>query len=188
MKLRTLSLAFVATALLTPSVFAQESWKDLKHESKRQQLDEVADETLAFVLEKSEKARLLYDNSYAWAAFDNLKIQFGLAGGGGRGVAVPKESEERIYMAMGSGGVGLGIGGQKYQVLFLFQDKVTFDNFVNKGWKAEASASATAGTDGAASGANFTNGMAYYQVTDKGLMAGADISGTKYWKDGKLNN
>jgi hypothetical protein len=38
---------------------------------------------------------------------------------------------------------------------------------------------------GASSG--FNNGMAIYQVTDKGLMLQADISGTKYWKNGKLN-
>ncbi len=187
MKSYTLCLAIVTAALLAPSAHAQQDWKDLKREAKREQLDEVANETLAFVLGESEKARLLYDNSYGWAAFDNLKIQFGLAGGGGRGVAVVKEPEDRTYMAMGSAGVGLGIGGQKYQVLFLFQDKVTFDRFVNEGWKAEASASATAGQDGVAAGSSFTNGMAYYQVTDKGLMAGADISGTKYWKDKKLN-
>ena len=188
MRLHILGVVLVATALVAPAGFAQESWKDLKHESKRMKLDEVADETLAYVLKESDKARLLFDNSYGWAAFDNLKLQFGLAGGGGRGVAVAKESGDRTYMAMGTGGVGLGIGGQKYQLLFLFQDKATFDNFVNVGWQAEASASATAGDEGVAAGANFRNGLAYYQVTDKGLMAGADISGTKYWKDGKLNN
>jgi hypothetical protein len=31
------------------------------------------------------------------------------------------------------------------------------------------------------------NGVAYYQLTDKGLMASADISGTKYWKNDDLN-
>jgi hypothetical protein len=29
--------------------------------------------------------------------------------------------------------------------------------------------------------------MAIYQITDKGLMALADIAGTKYWKNKKLN-
>jgi hypothetical protein len=29
--------------------------------------------------------------------------------------------------------------------------------------------------------------MAIYQITEKGLMAHADIAGTKYWKNDKLN-
>ncbi len=31
------------------------------------------------------------------------------------------------------------------------------------------------------------NGLAVYQITDKGLMLQADISGTKNWKNKKLN-
>ena len=74
---------------------------------------------------------------------------FGFSGGGGNGVAVNKSSGDRTYMKMGTGGIGFGLGGQKYQVIFLFQDEKTFHNFVEKGWKADASAQAAAGTDGA---------------------------------------
>ena len=90
-------------------------------------------------------------------------------------------------MKMGTGGIGLGIGGQSYQVVFFFQDEKTFHNFVEKGWKADASAQAAAGKDGANATTGFVNGVAVWQVTDKGLMASADISGTKYWKNKKLN-
>jgi len=107
---------------------------------------------------------------------------------GGNGVAVEKATGKRTYMKMGTGGIGFGLGGQKYQVIFLFQDRQTFENFVNKGWVAEASAKAAAGTSGANAKTTFTNGMAVYQLTDKGLMANADIAGTKYWKNDKLND
>ena len=33
----------------------------------------------------------------------------------------------------------------------------------------------------------FVNGIAIYQLSDAGLMASADIAGTKYWKNKKLN-
>lgn len=33
----------------------------------------------------------------------------------------------------------------------------------------------------------FVNGMSVFMLTDKGLMASADIAGTKYWKNNKLN-
>jgi len=34
----------------------------------------------------------------------------------------------------------------------------------------------------------FVNGLAIYQLTEKGLMLNADIAGTKYWKNKKLND
>ena len=91
-------------------------------------------------------------------------------------------------MKMGTVGVGLGLGAQKYQVIFLFQDEKTFRNFVDKGWQADASAQAAAGTAGVGGQSGFVNGIATYQLTDKGLMASADIAGTKYWKSKKLND
>jgi lipid-binding SYLF domain-containing protein len=72
-------------------------------------------------------------------------------------------------------------------VIFLFQDSQTFDNFVNKGWQADAGATASAGTNAAEVKTGFVNGIAIYQMTEKGLMANADIAGTKYWKNDKLN-
>ncbi len=164
-----------------------EDWKSLKNESKRLKIDEMANEVLDQVMNTNWKAQELFETAYGWAAFDNLKIAFVLSGGGGNGVAIRKDTDERTYMKMGTGGIGLGIGAQAYQVVFFFQDEKTFHNFVEKGWKADASAQAAAGTDGANATTGFVNGVAVWQVTEKGLMASADISGTKYWKNKKLN-
>ena len=43
------------------------------------------------------------------------------------------------------------------------------------------------GVYGPESRRSFTGGLAVFQLTNKGLMAQADISGTKYWKAKKLN-
>ncbi len=88
---------------------------------------------------------------------------------------------------MGTGGIGLGIGAQSFQVVFLFEKDETFANFIDGKWDAGAAASAAAGTDGANAATTFTNGIAIYQMTEKGLIANADISGTKYWVNKKLN-
>jgi lipid-binding SYLF domain-containing protein len=164
------------------------SWEDLDKQAKQAKIYETAQESLDQVLKDSKGAKELYDNSYGWAAFDNLKIAWGFSGGGGNGVAVNKKSGARTYMKVGTVGVGLGLGAQKYQVVFLFQDEETFNNFVEKGWQADATAQATAGTAGVGGQTGFVNGVAIYQLTDKGLMASADIAGTKYWKNKKLNN
>ena len=186
------AVALTTMALLIPAstIFADEEegdWKDMKQESKRMKLDETAEEALQALFTENAKAKELYDGSYGWAVFDNLKLAFGFSGGGGNGVASVKETSKKTYMKMGTAGVGFGLGANKYQVIFLFQDSQTYDNFVNKGWQADAGATASAGEHAAEVKTGFVNGIAIYQMTEKGLMANADIAGTKYWKNDKLN-
>ena len=153
---------------------------------KRAEIDAMADEALAAVMEKADGAKGLFEKAYGYAAFDNIKVTFIVSGGGGSGVAVTK-SGDRTYMKMGTGGVGLGVGGQQYQVVFLFETEAAFTSFIEKGWQADAAATASAGDAGANVAATFKNGVALWQMTDKGLMAAADITGTKYWANDKLN-
>lgn len=187
-RLTAILITSMSLLLSTPAPAGDnDDWRSLKSEAKRARIDEMAQWSLDKVLSGRPKAQLLFDSSYGWAAFDNLKIAILVSGGGGNGVAVVRESGKRTYMKMGTAGIGLGLGGQKYQVVFFFQNEETFTKFVEKGWKADASAQAAAGTEGANATTGFVNGIAVWQITDKGLMASADISGTKYWKNKKLN-
>ncbi len=181
------SAALVFALLLTLSISAEESWKNLKRESKRMKIDETAQGALDTLFASNPKAENLFEMSYGWAVFDNLKLAFGFSGGGGNGVAKVRVTGEKTYMKMGTAGIGIGLGVNTYQVVFLFQDSRTFNSFVEKGWQADATASAVAGEAGAEAKTDFSNGMAIYQITDKGLMAHVDIAGTKYWKNKKLN-
>jgi lipid-binding SYLF domain-containing protein len=179
----------LAVAVSTGAAVAQEQadWESMELEAKRMKVKETAQASLNEVMETNPKVKELWEEACGWAAFDNLKLAFGFSGGGGNGVAVDKKTGVHTYMKMGTVGVGLGLGAKKYQVLFLFQDEQTFRNFVDKGWQADAGASAVAGGSGAGVATGFVNGMALYQITDKGLMAAADVAGTKYWKNDKLN-
>jgi lipid-binding SYLF domain-containing protein len=190
--LTTLCVMLVACAIALPAFTqeaqgTEENWRSLKREAKRQKIAAEADFALKKVLTTNTKAQELYDISYGWAMFKNVKVAFIFSGGGGNGVAVNKGTGEHTYMKVGTVGVGFGLGVNKYKVVFLFQDEATFASFVNKGWQADAGASAVAGTAGAEVKTGFVNGIAIYQLTDKGLMAAADVSGTKYWKNKKLN-
>lgn len=156
-------------------------------EEVRARIDSVAQETLDELFEKDPKAKEYYEKSMGYAVFNNVKVAFFISGGGGEGVAVAKETGHRTYMNMGKVGIGIGIGGQNYRVVFFFEDDETFRNFVNKGWQAGADAQAAGGPKGANAGAVFNNGIAVYQLTNAGVIAQADISGTKYWKSKKLN-
>ncbi len=163
-------------------------WQVMETEGKRGKINETAEEALEELFGENAKAKEILARSYGWAVFDNLKIGIGISGGGGNGVAVVKSTNARTYMKMGTAGVGLTLGAQKYQVVFLIQDSQTFENFIDKGWQADAGASAVAGESGVGVMTDFVNGLAIYQLTEKGLMANADIAGTKYWKNKKLND
>ena len=180
-------LTIAALALPATSVFAEEDWKAMKQASKAMKINETADDALDDLFAKNPKAKELYKRSYGWAAFNNLKLAFGFSGGGGDGVAVVRETGKKTFMKMGTVGIGIGLGINKYNVIFLFQDSQTFNTFVNNGWQADAGATAAAGKAAAEVKTDFTNGLAIYQITEKGLMANADVAGTKYWKNDKLN-
>ncbi len=178
-------LCMAATAVTTIAGSSEED--EMKARQGREKIDLEAKSTLEHLFAENESAKTLYDKAYGYAVFDNLKLSLFISGGGGKGVAVEKESGKRTYMNMGTAGLNLGLGGQKYQVVFLFELKERFDDFVDKGWQADASANAVAGKSGVNAGAKFVNGMALYQFTEAGLMLQADIAGTKYWKSDSLN-
>lgn len=181
----------VAAAVLsmTAAAFAQEAPEDTRSgkDKKREEINIMAEGTLERLLQNNETAKKMFEGSFGYAVFDTIKVSLLIAGGGGQGVAIEKGSGKRTYMRMGTAGLSVGLGGQKYKVVFLFADKKTMDNFVEKGWEAGASANAVAGEDGKNTEAAFNNGVAVFQMTEGGLMLQADISGTKYWKHKKLN-
>jgi lipid-binding SYLF domain-containing protein len=181
------AVALVFTAPMALADEEKEAKKKAERDEQRAEIDKVAQEALDEILEKSENGKDLYGNSQGWAVFDNMRITFIFTGGGGSGVAVNKGTGKRTYMKMGTGGLSLGIGAQKYQVIMFFETEEVFTNFIEKGWKAETGANAAAGSAGANVGTTFINGIAVYQITESGLMASADISGTKYKVDKDLN-
>lgn len=187
MRIRSIVAVVIAATLAIAPVAAQDDDSRSDIQRKREAVDDMALGAMEDLFEQSATARDLYQKSAGYAVFDNLKVTFIVTGGGGVGVAVNKETGRQTYMKMGTGGLALGIGGQSYQVVFLFEDTTTLQKFIDKGWQAEAGATAAAGTSGANAPTTFRNGVAVFQMTNKGLVAQADVTGTKYWKHKKLN-
>jgi len=164
-----LPLLLLVGVLLSAGVVAEEAKQDGASEKSERQanIDATAAETLENLFAESPHAKKLYDKAHGYAVFSTVKAALGVSGGSGRGVAVKKGAEERT--------------------VFLFETDTAFDKFVNSGWQADASASATAGTADAEAVSSFRNGIAIFQLDATGLMAHAEIAGTKYWKSEKLN-
>jgi lipid-binding SYLF domain-containing protein len=162
--------------------------KTMSIEEKRTEINTMARAALETVFDNSARAKELYDTSYGYAVFDNLKLGFLVTGEGGKGVAIAKKNmNDRTYMNMGSAGIGASVGAQRYQVVFLFETRERFANFVNEGWSSRAAANAVAGESTKNYGTSFVDGIAVYQINEKGVMVNADISGTKFWRDDELN-
>jgi lipid-binding SYLF domain-containing protein len=157
-----------------------------KADKRRKEIDAAAQTTLDKLTKEDADAKELLGKAVGYAVFTVTKGGFIVSGGAGNGVAVDKATGKRTYMRMGLGGVGLGIGGQRYGLVVLFENKDRMDKFLAGGWDSSATAEAAAGKEGKAARTTFYEGVAYYQITDKGLMAHADITGTKFWVNDEL--
>jgi lipid-binding SYLF domain-containing protein len=155
--------------------------------TRRREIDAKAKTALDDLLAQQESAGKLFDQAAGYAVFTVTKAGFFVTGASGTGVAVDKRTGRRTYMRMGSGGIGIGIGAQRYSLVILFQGQEQVDRFVQGGFNAKTTAEAAAGQSGAAASSSFVEGVAIYQLTSKGLMAQADVSGTRFWPIDELN-
>jgi lipid-binding SYLF domain-containing protein len=153
---------------------------------RRQEILDMSKATINDLRDDKSFASLLND-AYGHAVFDTTKGGFIVTGAGGTGVAMRKNGSDPVYMHLGAGGVGLGAGLENYKLIVLFENEDVYDRFVDGAWTAGASAQAAAGRDGAAVVGKFVNGVAVYHITDKGVIAQADVTGVKFWPSDRLN-
>lgn len=159
--------------------------KEERIEAQRAQIDTMARTSLDRLFVEEPESKAIQKRSYGYAVFDTTKVALGVSGGGGTGVAV--SSGERVYMRMATAGIGLGVGAENYQVILFFDDKDSFNKFISEEWNAEASANAAADDHGVNKSGTTEKGITIFKLADEGLMANADISGTRFWKSDKLN-
>ncbi|MBD3801390.1 MAG: hypothetical protein IE886_08160 [Campylobacterales bacterium] len=189
MKLQTIRAA--VTALLGV-ILLSGFWSGKTAEEKRQEVQKMKAETLAMLYKEAPEAKAMIKKAYGYAVFSNIGVNIILvSAGGGSGVAHDNQTGKDTYMNMGTVGVGLGLGIKDFRGVFLFENKTVYEDFINKGWEANAQADAAAKADdkGAAFGGAVTvaPGIRLYQLTKAGLALQATIQGTKYWQDEELN-
>jgi len=152
----------------------------------------MRNKTLRTLYEQEPEAKRKINASVGYGVFSNIgtNVIF-VSTGGGYGVVHNNKSGDDTYMKMGELGVGLGLGVKDFRAVLIFYDEDTLNDFVENGWEwgGEADAAAKTGDQGGeASGAgNIDSDIEVYQITENGIALSATISGTKYWKDDKLN-
>jgi lipid-binding SYLF domain-containing protein len=169
-------LTWLALAVLTLSSVpsgAARAW-DPEAEKKEQQ---AIDEALAAFRKSEPRLEPYFKNAYGWAIFPRVdKAGFLVGGAYGKGkVYVDGKPVGNATLSQGS--VGLQIGWQAYSELIFFGDKAAFEAFKNGTAKFAASATAYAIKDGAATTANYSDGVAVFVRGTAGLMADASLGG-----------
>jgi len=137
-------------------------------------------------------SKAVVEKSVGYAVFSNVGINLLVVStANGSGVARDKKNGKDIYMKMFSAGVGIGAGVKDFRGVFVFSTQDAFNNFVNKGWDANAQGDAAAKSgnkgDALAAAIDVGPGIKLYQITEAGIVLQATIQGTKYWKDDDLN-
>ena len=155
-------------------------------------IDSMAQSTLETLYAQKPSAARAVRESAGYAVFSDISTKIFLAGGGGgKGVAVDNRSGEKTYMLMATVSAGLGVGISKSHLVWVFETREAFENFVNTGIELGANANLTV-NPGAAGGlydgaVEAAPGAWLYQLSDAGLAAELTVQGTKYFKDSNLN-
>ena len=160
-------------------------------EEERNDVREVARNTLQDLYANQPQAKRAVEGAAGYAVFSNFGMKILVAGSGtGNGVAKSKTGQE-IFMRMVEVQAGLGFGVKKFRLVWVFETKGGFDEFINKGYEfgGQATFAARAGGEGGgyAGAMSVSPGVWVYQITDDGLAAELTVKGTKYYRDKDLN-
>jgi lipid-binding SYLF domain-containing protein len=186
-----LLLVSAFAALLAPPLHAADS-TSAKKAAKQQDIREMSQKTLAQLYAANPGAKAVIEKSIGYAVFSNFGLKLLIAGSNnGTGIAVNNHTKSETFMKMIALQAGFGLGVKKFRVVFVFDSRSAFNNFVNSGWQlgGQSTLAAKNGSKGAAMAGAIavSDGVWMYQLTESGLAAEITATGTKYFKDNSLN-
>jgi len=143
-------------------------------ESKRAEIDEMADKAIAGLIEQDESIKTKLDESLAYAVANMKLTKVPIVGaGGGEGVFVDRETQQRIYFNVTRLDIGGGWGARSFKVLLLFNTEEMVARMEKKNnWEFQAGAEASAGTVSAeGSSSDLNTGFTMHVLSDGGASA-----------------
>ena len=183
---RWLPLLLVAAGCVSSPKTAQE------RDDLRTDIRQVAQATLDQLYAAQPAARQAVKNAAGYAVFSNFGMKILVLGGGtGEGLAVNNRTRRVTFMKMVEVQAGLGMGVKKFKLVWVFETRQAFKQFVDSGWNlgGQATAAAQSGDQGGSLGGAIAvaPGVWVYQLVDTGLALELTAKGTKYYKDDGLN-
>src|SRR6187549_2028969 len=139
-----LAMLLLAASLVFPLVASAAT-----KEEKRQDVRDVAQNTLDRLYKAQPSAKDAIDRSAGYAVFSNFGMKILFAGGGkGSGLAVNRKTKAETFMKMLEVQAGLGMGVKKFRLVWVFEKQSDLDQFINAGWEVGGQATAAATVSG----------------------------------------
>ena len=101
------------------------------------------------------------------------------------------KTKKNTFMNVGGASAGIQMGASQTEMLIVFKTAAAMNKFIDKGWEATGSMTASAGASGATAGggkgASAMEDATTYTLTKTGLDVGLAGGASKFWKDKDLN-
>ena len=161
-------------------------------EEKRARIRVMASDTLQSLYKMEPHSQAVVENSAGYAVFDNTGVHVVVPSTvRGGGIAVDSQSRKETFMKVHCAGGGQAMGAEDCRMVFVFETRKAFDEFLNTGWDGHSRADGIAGvgSDGSEHSGAFAVSldMWVYEIVERGLAFQVILQGTKYRRDDKLN-
>jgi len=182
---RFLTLGLLSLSLVASSATAQHT------AAKQAEVLKKTQATMERFYKEKPELKAVVDKAPGYAVFTTYGVSFIVGGSGGTGVVHDNHTKHNTFMDVGGASVGVQLGGAQTEMLFVFKTTAAMNKFIESGWEAGGSATASAGASGSTAGggraANTKDDAETYTLTKNGLQAGLAVGGAKFWKDKDLN-
>jgi len=131
------------------------------------------------------------DKAPGYGIFTTYGVSFLIGGSGGTGLVRDNKTKKNTFMNVGGASAGLQLGASQTELLIVFKTAAAMNKFIDSGWEASGSVTASAGASGATAGGGMGSSAMEdantYTLTKTGLEVGLAGGASKFWKDKDLN-
>lgn len=144
-------------------------------ESRRAELDAMAEKAIAGLIEQDESIKTKLDESLGYFVANMKLTKVPVVGaGGGEGVFVDKVLNKRSYFTVSRFDIGGGWGARSYKILMVIESHEILDRLESGTWEFQAGVEASAGTAAAEGSSGVLNeGFTLHVLSDGGASATA---------------
>jgi lipid-binding SYLF domain-containing protein len=182
---RIFALGVLSLSLLTGAAFAQDK------AAKQAEIVKHTQASMERFYKAKPELKATVASAPGYGIFTTYGVSFIVGGSGGTGLVHDNKTKKNTFMNVGGASAGIQLGASQTELLIVFKTPAAMNKFIDKGWEATGSMTASAGASGATAGggkgASAMEDATTYTLTKTGLDVGLAGGAQKFWKDKDLN-